>query len=222
MSADGKRHIFNRLLPWFAAAIPAILVATLGACMTTTDHPDAASTAGGLAPVESFSAIADPAERSAALFVEAGKVLQHPRCQNCHPVTRSPTQGEDMHPHIPPISSDAAMAASGLPCASCHQTHNSLTASAGIPSVPGAEHWGLAPASMAWQGLSIGEICEQIKDPARNGNRSLDKIRVHLAEDHLVGWAWHPGEGREPTPGSQEEFGALITAWIATGAHCPQ
>lgn len=222
MSAGVTNRMPGRLLPWSVAAIPAIVAATLGACMTASDHPEAESTAGDLAPVESFSAIADPAERSAALFVEAGKVLQHPRCLNCHPVTRSPTQGDAMHPHVPPISSDTAMAAAGLPCASCHQAHNSPTSSAGIRSVPGAEHWGLAPASMAWQGLTIGEVCEQIKDPARNGNRSLDKIRVHLAEDHLVGWAWHPGEGREPVPGTQEEFGELITAWMATGAHCPQ
>lgn len=222
MSASGKRRLFNRPLPWSVATIPAILVAALGACMTASHHPQPASPAGGLAPVESFSAIADPANRSAALFAEAAKVIQHPRCLNCHPVTRSPTQGDDLHPHVPPISSDSAIAAGGLPCASCHQTHNSPTFAAGIRSVPGAEHWGLAPESMAWQGLTTGEVCEQIKDPARNGNRSLEKIRVHLAEDHLVGWGWHPGEGREPVPGTQEEFGALITAWIASGAHCPQ
>jgi len=35
---------------------------------------------------ESFSSIADRIERSRALFVEAGRVLQHPRCLNCHPV----------------------------------------------------------------------------------------------------------------------------------------
>ena len=32
-----------------------------------------------------FANISDPAQRSAALFVEAGKVLLHPRCINCHP-----------------------------------------------------------------------------------------------------------------------------------------
>jgi hypothetical protein len=222
VSAGGKRGVRERLLTWSVASGIAILVAALGACMTASDHPEMVSTASGLASVESFSAIADPAKRSAALFAEAGKVLQHPRCLNCHPVTRSPTQGDDLHPHVPPISSDAQIAAAGLPCGSCHQTRNSPTSSAGIRSVPGAEHWGLAPASMAWQGLSIGEVCEQIRDPVRNGERSLEKIRVHLAEDHLVGWAWHPGEGREPVPGTQEQFGELVTAWIATGAHCPQ
>jgi hypothetical protein len=214
-------HLFRRLPSWSVAVIPAILVASLGACMTAGEHPDGSNVAD-LASVGSFSSIADPNARSAALFTEMARVIQHPRCLNCHPVTRSPTQGDDLHPHVPPISSDSDIAAAGMPCSTCHQTHNSLTSSPGIRSVPGAEHWGLAPESMAWQGLTTAEVCEQIKDPARNGNRSLEKIRVHLAEDHLVGWGWHPGEGRAPVPGTQEQFGELVTAWIETGAHCPK
>ena len=77
--SGGERDMFNRLLTWSAASIAAILVATLGACMTATDHPEPAGKEGGLAPVETFSSIEDPAHRSAALFAEAGKVLQHPR-----------------------------------------------------------------------------------------------------------------------------------------------
>src|SRR5258708_19615915 len=50
---------------------------------------------------ESFASIADRSERSRALFVEAGRVLQHPRCLNCHPVGDRPTQGNDSHPHSP-------------------------------------------------------------------------------------------------------------------------
>jgi hypothetical protein len=41
------------------------------------------------------------------------------------------------------------------------------------------------------------------------------------AHDDLVAWAWRPGEGREPAPGTQELFGQLIQAWIDTGAQCP-
>ena len=203
----------------FAAVLASASAAYAAIAQTTAWHGSAAS---GLAAVESFSSIQNTAERSAALFVEAGKVLQHPRCMNCHPVSRRPTQGDDMHPHIPPITSAAAMQAAGVPCASCHQDQNMRTASAGIRSVPGAPHWGLAPQSMAWEGLTIGGICEQLKDPVRNGNRSLEQIRVHMSEDHLVGWAWHPGDGRTPAPGSHAEFGRLIAAWVATGAHCPE
>ena len=42
-----------------------------------------------------------------------------------------------------------------------------------------------------------------------------------MANDSLVGWGWHPGEGREPVPGTQEAFGELIRYWVETGAVCP-
>ena len=29
-----------------------------------------------------------------------------------------------------------------------------------------------------------------------------------------LGWAWNPGEGREPAPGNQEAAGQLVQAWI--------
>jgi hypothetical protein len=69
---------------------------------------------------------------------------------------------------------------------------------------------------------AIRDICLQLKDPVRNGGRTLSKIQEHMATDSLVGWAWSPGEGRSPAPGTQVQFGALIEAWIATGAECPQ
>ena len=57
---------------------------------------------------------------------------------------------------------------------------------------------------MAWEGKSLGEICEQIKDPARNGGKDLDQLVEHMAEDSLVGWGWHPGAGREARAGHAE------------------
>jgi len=75
---------------------------------------------------------------------------------------------------------------------------------------------------MATQGKSLGEICLQWKDVARNGRRNLAKLREHVATDPLVGWAWHPGEGRSPAPGTQAQFGAIVQAWISTGAYCPE
>jgi len=43
----------------------------------------------------------------------------------------------------------------------------------------------------------------------------------HFAKDDLVAWAWNPGLGREPAPGSQELAGKLVQAWIDSGAQCP-
>lgn len=176
-----------------------------------------------LASPSAFAAIDDVQARSKALFVEAGKVLQSPRCLNCHPVERMPTQGDDLHPHVPMMPAGAEdHGVPGLPCATCHRDRNVDTLGQSIETIPGAPHWGLAPASMAWQGLSVGEICEQLKDPARNGGRSLEDIRTHTATDPLVAWGWEPGGGRVPAPGTQARFGELIAAWIETGASCPE
>jgi hypothetical protein len=50
---------------------------------------------------------------------------------------------------------------------------------------------------------------------------SREQLLHHMAEDELVGWAWHPGGTRTAAPGTQEQFGALIKAWLETGARCP-
>jgi hypothetical protein len=101
-------------------------------------------------------------------------------------------------------------------CTACHTAANFDPA-----GIPGNPHWHLAPASMAWEGLSLKQLCEQLKDKTRNGGRSLDKIVEHMRTDPLVGWAWAPGAGRERAPGTQAEFAALVEAWVKTGAACP-
>jgi mono/diheme cytochrome c family protein len=163
-----------------------------------------------------FASIQDAASRSAALFVEAGKVLQHPRCVNCHPASDRPSQGAG-YPHQPPVQRGAdGLGVTAMRCATCHQTTNFDPG-----RVPGNPKWRLAPASMAWQGRSLADICAQVKDPARNGGHSLAEIVEHAARDPLVGWAWNPGADREPAPGTQAVFGALVNAWVASGAVCP-
>ena len=166
---------------------------------------------------QSFEAIADKTARSKALFEEAGKVLMSPRCLNCHPKGDRPTQGNDMHPHQPlVVRGPADMGATALHCTTCHQSANFAPA-----GVPGNPKWHLAPLSMAWQGQRLGQICAQIKDPKRNGGKTLAQISEHMGHDDLVGWAWNPGADRLPAPGTQAQFGALTQAWIDTGAHCP-
>ena len=166
---------------------------------------------------DSFSAIADKTERSRALFVEAGKVIQSPRCLNCHPASERPTQGADMHPHSPLVVRGADdKGAIGMRCTTCHQSANFEPS-----GLPGHPLWHVAPKSMAWQQRSLAQICSQIKDPRRNGGKSLPQIHEHMASDSLVGWGWQPGGTREPAPGTQAQFGALIGAWIESGAACP-
>lgn len=177
-----------------------------------------------LKPVESFAAIKDEKQRSVALFEEAGKVIEHPRCMNCHPAGNSPLQTMSMHVHQPPVARGGAnMGVPGMTCNTCHGPANATIVGQAetLKSMPGNPNWHLAPIEMAWVGKSLGDICRQIQDPARNGGKNLTQIVEHMAHDDLVGWGWNPGEGREPVPGTQAEFGALIQAWVDTGAACP-
>jgi len=175
-----------------------------------------------LRPPGAFSSIADPHERSAALFQEAGKVIQHPRCINCHPAGDHPLQGEDGHRHFPAVARGPEdMGVPGDYCTACHHHTNVAPLAAPHTSIPGHPRWQLAPREMAWEAKTIGEICEQLKDPERNGHRTLAELHEHMAEDGLVGWGWHPGAGRQPAPGTQRIFGALVQAWIVAGAVGP-
>ena len=177
-----------------------------------------------LRPVASFSGIADRSERSRALFNEVAKVVTHPRCMNCHPAGDVPLQGNDQHPHMPPIlRGEAGLGVPGVSCSSCHTEKNFTLVGTGASykSIPGHPRWQLAPIEFAWEGKTIAQICQQIKDEKRNGGRSLALLQEHFAKDDLVAWGWAPGEGRVPAPGTQAQLGELTQAWIDTGAVCP-
>ena len=140
-----------------------------------------------------------------------------PRCVNCHPSDASPRQRDAHEMHDPPVTRGPKDdGVPGAQCETCHQDEN-----VELARIPGAPNWHLAPIQMAWLGKSESEICTQMKDPDRNGHRSLAQIVDHAAHDHLVAWGWKPGADRKPAPGSQEKFGALVGAWVKTGAVCP-
>jgi mono/diheme cytochrome c family protein len=170
-----------------------------------------------LASPESFASIAATEQRSVAYFVELGKVLTHPRCVNCHPAGDRPRQGEEGRLHQPPV--ERGVDGHGLAAMRCSICHQSANFDPG--RVPGHPEWHLAPREMAWEGKTLGEICVQIKDRERNGGRSLEDLVHHIGDDTLVGWAWSPGFGRRPAPGTQKQAGALVEAWVKTGAACP-
>ena len=175
--------------------------------------------ATALKSVASFASITDKDARAVALFGEVGKVIESPRCMNCHPATERPTQGNAMTPHQPlVVRGEAGMGApGGLVCTTCH--HEANFDAAGVPGNP---KWALAPAEMAWQGKSLAQICVQIKDKERNGGKDMAALIDHMANDELVGWGWNPGKGRTPAPGTQKEFGELFKAWADAGAACPK
>jgi hypothetical protein len=172
--------------------------------------------AGELRTPDAFSVYAERVERSRALFTEASRVLLHPRCANCHPSGDVPLQYQGRLHDPPVLRGPEDRGVVGMECSSCHQDRNLELA-----RVPGAPNWHVAPLSMAWAGRDAPAVCEQIKDPARNGGKSLAQIVDHSQHDLLVAWGWAPGGEREPAPGSQAQFGALVAAWAESGAECP-
>jgi cytochrome c5 len=216
----GYRKVFPMRPVPIAMALGALVVLSLAGNTDTDAQPRDELRA----PTE-FSNIADRPARARALFTEAAKVIMNPRCMNCHPATDRPNQGNDMHVHSPPVTRGVAgTGVAGNTCQACHmETNTNIFVGTGAPfdSIPGHPRWGLAPIEMAWEGKSMGEVCRQLKDPARNGGRSLALLHEHLAKDDLVAWGWNPGAGRDPVPGTQQRLGELIQAWIDAGAECP-
>jgi hypothetical protein len=166
---------------------------------------------------------ADSRAESEKLFMQMHTVLVHPRCLNCHPKGDTPKQGMEARLHVPPMTRGAAdKGPPGMHCDTCHQSANFAAS-----GVPGAPMWHLAPRSMAWEGLTAGQICRQMLDRKRNGNKSLEQIVHHLTDDKLVAWGWEPGidvngKAREPVPLPKTEFNRIVRAWADSGAACPR
>ena len=203
----------HRLVP--LSLVPAVVIGLLVGLSQPSQSQT--SQASSLKPATDFASIADARERSVAVFQEAGKVIQHPRCLNCHPAGDRPLQNDEGKPHQPLVMRGVdGLGAIGMRCTTCHGASNFEAG-----RVPGHPKWHIAPIEMAWVGRSLGAICEQVKDPKRNGGMTLEQIIHHMSVDDLVGWAWNPGPGRTPAPGTQKAFGELIHLWVETGAHCP-
>jgi hypothetical protein len=156
-----------------------------------------------------------------AAFKEMLPVIRHPRCMNCHSIGDFPRQGDDGHPHTMNVRRGVdGKGVTSQKCSTCHQERNV----AGLHMPPGAPNWHLPPGNMPmiWEGLSDTRICEQLKDPKQNGNRSVDRIVEHMAEDKLVGWGWNPGVVRAPIPIAREDFSSRVRTWASKGAACPE
>ena len=152
-------------------------------------------------------------------------VFAHPRCANCHVEDDRPRWsgalygGVRVHAFNVRRGEDGSgFGNAGLRCTTCHSNENSAV----LHAPPGAPHWHLAPVEMAWFDKTSAEICAQIKDPERNGGRTLEEVAHHVRDDALVAWGWSPGPGREPAPGSAEELFTTIERWTEKGAPCPQ
>lgn len=153
-------------------------------------------------------------------FLDVARVLQSPRCMNCHPAGDAPLQGDRHRPHAMNIT--RASVEAGLPCGTCHQEKNSeVLGVKGGP--PGAPHWGLPPKEtpMVFQAKTPRELCEQLKDPSKNGKRDLHALLDHVDHDPLVLWGWAPGGRRTSPPLTHEQFVEAFKTWTASGGACP-
>ncbi|MDB4957167.1 MAG: hypothetical protein JWO36_4736 [Myxococcales bacterium] len=165
------------------------------------------------------------ADRTAGLaaFETVRAVLQHPRCQNCHPAGDAPLQGDDGHVHNQNVQrGPTGNGMVGEECSTCHGPANPPSAY-GLHVPPGnAKGWHMPAPEMklVFVGVAPGALCEQIKDPARNGGKDMAALRTHL-DDPLVTWGWAPGFGRAPVSTPRESFLAAWETWAAAGAPCP-
>ncbi len=172
-------------------------------------------------PVRSASAGSEPDPGALAAWETMYRVLQHPRCANCHPADDVPLQGDDGHPHAQIVQRGPdGEGLYGMRCSTCHQTQNLE----GPHLPPGAPNWHLPHPDMplVFVGRSSPALCRQLRDPAQNGGKTPEQLFEHVAHDPLVLWGWSPGEGREPVSTPHDEVVRAMRAWIESGCDCPE
>jgi hypothetical protein len=170
-----------------------------------------------LTPVLVLLVLAQAPAAEGHSFDEVAKVLLHPRCMNCHPAGDRPLQKDTNSFHKQNVS--RRLEQLGHSCTTCHPAQP--LPGANMP--PGAPHWHMPSARvpMVFEKRTPQQLCEQLKDPNANGNRTLEQIRHHMAEDAIVKWGFSPGEGRSMPHLSHEDFVKRVDAWLAAGAPCP-
>lgn len=161
-----------------------------------------------------------------------------------------PMVGDDSHIHPMNISSvhnlilkvegkgfvESPNSNQPISCRGCHRDVNATAK--GMP--PGAANdlmpgfvWHMPPPTMILtKDMSPQTLCDNWLNPIKNsflaqrGGRddmvTFKKEFVHhVSDDPLVIWAWQPGPGRQPVPGSHDDFVRAMKLWIDAGAKCP-
>ena len=187
----------------------------VGTLLFTSARNDARAVAQDATPKAKDAAV------SRAAFLEVYKVLMHPRCMNCHPAGDAPLQGDDSHVHQQNVQrGEDGKGLYALKCANCHQEKNTP----GLNMPPGGKNWHLPEKKMplVFEGKSTRELAEQLKDPKRNNNKTLEQLIEHAEKEPLVLWGWDPGDGRGKPPISHSEFVRQMKLWIENGAEVPE
>ncbi len=182
------------------------------------------SHAEGPPPAAASAAKATATQDPVADFEIIRSVLQDPRCQNCHPAADRPLQTDLSVAHTMNVQRGPdGHGAPGEHCGTCHGKANPPD-SYGLHQPPGvATDWHLPPpdVKMVFVGRSAKDLCEQIKDPQRNGGKDMTALVQHVSSDPLVLWGWAPGFGRKPVAVPHADFVAAFTRWANAGGPCP-
>lgn len=155
-------------------------------------------------------------EEGLAAFADIYAVATHPRCLNCHPDGDAPLHTDASIPHDFGITRFSPL--QGTHCSTCHAPSPVGDGLAPLP--PADPIWSMAPAQMVFQGRTPQQLCEQLKDPDRNGGRGHVASTRHIAEDHLLQTSWH--SGRTPPPISHAELVKRFETWGRAGGPCPK
>ncbi|HEY4220354.1 MAG TPA: hypothetical protein VGO62_03410 [Myxococcota bacterium] len=178
---------------------------------------------GALAAFASFAASAGDApasEEGVKAFADVYRVLQSPRCVNCHPNGDVPHVGDDHHVHAMEVRRGLEQV--GMSCQTCHRA-TATFASRQVGAPPAVPKWGLPPAEtpMVFEGKSAHDLCEQMKDPAKNGGKDAAALHDHVANDAIVAYGWNPGGHRTLPPITHDAFVAAMSTWLNAGMPCP-
>lgn len=155
-------------------------------------------------------------------------VMTSPRCMNCHSSAAFPRQTDDRYPHVFGVERGADD--HGLPikrCTSCHGARNNPDTGA-----PGRIDWHQAPLAMSTESSpgvpkSGAQMCADVKDRTKNGNRDFAGISGFIEFDQFITWAWDPGIRASgvmrttPPLATHGEFVKVVKKWLADGAPCP-
>jgi len=92
--------------------------------------------------------------------------------------------------------------------------------------------WHMPPPTMIiGSDMTPSKLCNNWLNPrlnsflAQRGGRDDMKtfkkeFEHHVSDDPLVRWAWNPGPGRTPAPGTHAQFAKAMSVWIGlTAAH---
>ena len=189
--------------------IAALLATPVAAEETELSAPEAVSTEEGL-----------------VAWARVYEVTSHPRCSNCHvgpsnvPMWSGPSYGRTRLHGMNINAGESRIGAEAVLCSTCHafREDNANNLPHMAPQV--AMNWQLAPVEAEWFGKTSEEVCNQLRDPDRNGGRTLKELIDHLGHDLILHWAWSPGGGREPAPYSLEEHMNDLMIWGTAGFPC--